>query len=338
MGDVVAPHVPPQLFNPLASDTDVAEPPSLQHGVPRDLELDLRAYGAQVIHRLGQLLELPQRLTATAQVLFQRFWYTSSFTQFSCLDVAAGAVFLASKLEEHPIRLRDLVNCFDYVIQLHRHRASESDGSPWTRHTSKGEASPALASQSQFVYRPHTYHSDTFYDYKDSLVVHEMQILKRLGFQMEALLPYATLVNYLQVLGLGREKDVVQECWSHCSDMLQTPLPALLPPHILSVAAIYYLSLRPDSPAHLLPRQPAPWWTLFDAHVEELRMACAFLQRLYDVERGTTSRVREEWGGLVELAKKEELRRWVARRPANESGSETNVIANPIANVIGAKQ
>ena len=57
------------------------------------------------------------------------------------------------------------------------------------------------------------------YDFKDSLVVHEMQTLKRLGFQLEAQLPYSTLVNYLQILGLGKERDVVERCWAIVTDM-----------------------------------------------------------------------------------------------------------------------
>lgn len=314
--------VPPQLLNPLASDTDTTEPPSLQYGVPRDLELDLRAYGSQVIHRLGQLLSLPQRLTATAQILFQRFWYTTSFTQFSCLDVAAAAVFLSSKLEEYPIRLRDLINCFDFILQLHRYKAQTSKAqSPWTR--TQVEAAEQRTSQiaKPFTYQPHSYHSDSFYEYKDSLVIHEMQLLKRLGFQTEAMLPYSTLVNYLQVLGFGRDRKVVQECWACCSDMLQTPLPALFPFHVLSVAAIYYHSIQQGHSLNRLPRSPAPWWTLFDARIEELRVVCAWLMRLHDEEHGTASRVRDEWGGLVHLAKKESLRKWLDGR--DRGGDET---------------
>ncbi|CAO1626093.1 unnamed protein product [Sympodiomycopsis kandeliae] len=302
---------PASVLNPLALNADIEEPPSLRFGVPRELELDLRAYGAQVIHRLGRLLELPQRLTATAQVLFQRFWYTTSFTQFSCLDVSVAAVFLASKLEEFPIRIRDLINSFGYIVQRDRHLSKlPSGGSPW----SEKQGANHEAGQSDFQYAPHTYHSDIFYNYKDSLVVHEMQILKRLAFQTEALLPYATLVNYLQVMGFGRDKAIVQQCWSYCSDMLQTPLPAMLPPHVLSVAAIYYLSIQKDTIMPVLPRQPAPWWTLFDVDVEEIHVVCAWLQQLYDDQKGTASRVRAECGGLVDLATKEGLRRWLAEK------------------------
>lgn len=100
---------------------------------------------------------------------------------------------------------------------------------------------------------------------------------------------------------------------------LQTPLPALLPPHVLAVSSIYYVSLVP-SPHHkplLLPRQPQPWWLLFDVTLDEVRTACAWLCRLYDDRNGgISSRVRAEWGGCVELAKREAIRRWLEQGEA----------------------
>lgn len=104
---------------------------------------------------------------------------------------------------------------------------------------------------------------------------------------------------------------------------LQTPLPALFPPHLLAVAAIYYASIVPwanCAPLHL-PRQPHPWWLLFDVTLEEVRTACAWLCRLYDDGRGTASRVRGEWGGCVELAKKSDMRRWLDENENVEPGS-----------------
>lgn len=95
---------------------------------------------------------------------------------------------------------------------------------------------------------------------------------------------------------------------------LQTPCPVLFQPHTLSLSSIYYLSLLPSSPLPPLPREPYPWWTLFDVTLEEMRAVCAWLQRLYDQQNGTASRVREEWGGMGSLAKKDGIREWIRRR------------------------
>lgn len=101
-----------------------------------------------------------------------------------------GALYLASKLEECPLRIRDLVNVYDLVLK----RAADSK------------------------YTPMTYFSDTFYDLKDAIVVAEMQILKRLGFQVQVVLPYGTLVNYLRVLGLTGREDACTRAWGYLND------------------------------------------------------------------------------------------------------------------------
>lgn len=115
----------------------------------------------------------------------------------------------------------------------------------------------------------------------------------------------------------------------------------MFPPHILSVSAIYFLSLQPDSPLPALPRDPHPWWTLFDATLQEMRIVCSWLAFLYDqgdagaeleggsapngassavgmdsagITAGIASRVREDWGGMIHLSTRESMRRWLDQR------------------------
>lgn len=63
-----------------------------------------------------------------------------------------------------------------------------------------------------------SYFAQEFYDAKDAMVVAEMQILKRLGFNVHVQLPYGTMVNYLQVLGLASDENVPQSCWDYLND------------------------------------------------------------------------------------------------------------------------
>lgn len=155
------------ILTPLATPRQVRNTPSSQDGIPPDLEADLRAFGAQLIQEAGTLAQLcvpppalaaraslltsgchlrparaadgrPQVAMATAQVLFQRFWFVSSLRQFGIRvssppwhlspppqlcqlpqaltphalplvvlrqDVGMGALYLATKLEECPLRL-----------------------------------------------------------------------------------------------------------------------------------------------------------------------------------------------------------------------------------------
>lgn len=220
---------PPLLLNPLLTASHILSSPSSH--LPADLVHDLLAYGAQFIHRLCSLLNLPQRLTATSQIIFQRFFATTSPDRFGVVDVAMACVYLGAKVEEcaAKLKVRDLINCADWMIDRDRWAEEEARkkgrGNGWeenVRGVDEEEPSPSVStslSSRNFVYRPHTYHSSIFYAYKDSVVFHEMHILKRLGFHLEVQLPYATLMNYLNILDVGRNKEVVEACWGFCSDM-----------------------------------------------------------------------------------------------------------------------
>ena len=121
-----------------------------------------------------------------------------------------GALYLASKLQECPVRMRDLINVYDVLVQRTAHKRK------------------ALASRDphppELKYVPMSYFGNTFYDLKDALVVSEMQILKRLGFNVNVVLPYGTLVNYLRLLGLTGHDDVCQRAWGYLNDAYVTAL------------------------------------------------------------------------------------------------------------------
>ncbi|GAA6055643.1 hypothetical protein JCM3770_003392 [Rhodotorula araucariae] len=250
------------LLNPLAP---LGLPtPSALDGISDELERDLRAYGALLIQQAGILLKASQVVMATAQVLFQRFWFVTSLKHFGIRDVGMGALFLASKLEEAPLRIRDIVNCYSYLDSL-------------VTYCSKAPYPPASSYES---YAPMDYFATEFYDLKDAMVIAEMQILKRLGFQTQSGLPYGHLVNYLQVLELAGENDLVRRCWGFCNDMLQTAAPALYPQGTLALAAIY-LATRLSTPPIALPLAPVPWWTHFDTTEDEIVDVATMLLRLY---------------------------------------------------------
>lgn len=118
-------------------------------------------------------------------------------------EIGLGALFLASKLEEYPLRIRDLINCYSYLTSMIQYCST----SPY----------PSPASYNSYV--PMDYFSTEFYDTKDSIIIAEMQILKRLGFMTQCQLGYGSLINYLKVLELQDNKEVVTRCWGYLNDM-----------------------------------------------------------------------------------------------------------------------
>ena len=123
-----------------------------------------------------------------------------------------GALYLASKLEECPVRMRDLINVYDLLSQRTAHQRK-------VLLRSRPESEELIP---EFQYTPMSYFAQAFYDMKDALIVSEMQILKRLGFNVLVSLPYGTLVNYLRVLGLINKENVSQKAWGSLNDAYVT--------------------------------------------------------------------------------------------------------------------
>ena len=92
--------------------------PSMAENLSFDDEFDLRVVGCELIQTAGRLLKLPQTAMATGQVLFHRYFYIKSFVRNSMEIYAMAAVFLSSKIEECPRRIRDVMNVFHHMKQV----------------------------------------------------------------------------------------------------------------------------------------------------------------------------------------------------------------------------
>ncbi|KAG6334562.1 hypothetical protein ID866_4538 [Astraeus odoratus] len=311
---------------PLATFSQIANTPSREDGIPPELEEDLRVFGCKLIHQAGILLKQArnprkQVAVATAQILFHRFWFVTSMKQFSIGDVGMGALYLASKLEECPIRMRDLINVYDLLLQRNAHELASHSSPPSSNshlHSKPrdpghvyGQTMPLVPAvtptvskgKGKFKYTPMAYFSDTFYDLKDALVVAEMQILKRLGFNVHIVLPYGTLINYLRLLGLTNHKQACAKAWGYLNDALQTPVYAIYAvPTIVSAAIL--LSTR-NLGISLPSTPPNSWWDLFDAPWEDVWIVCGHIMRLY------RDRPEEERHRVMRMVHKKEVRKWL---------------------------
>ncbi|KAJ7445731.1 cyclin-like protein [Mycena galericulata] len=274
---------------PLATLAQIERTPSREDGIPEDLEEDLRAYGCKLIHQAGILLRQKQVAVATAQILFHRFWFVTSMKQFGIGDIGMGALYLASKLEECPLRMRDLINVYDLLLQRAAHAHAH-----------------APPSQTAFKYAPMSYFGTAFYELKDALVVSEMQLLKRLGFNVHVVLPYGTLINYLRVLGLADEETVCTRAWGYLNDALQTPVYALYPVPTIVSAAILLATRALSISLPSIP--PTCWWELFDATWADVWAVAGTVMRLY------RPRTAEERGRVVGMVGKREVRKWLEER------------------------
>ncbi|ODO06633.1 hypothetical protein I350_03991 [Cryptococcus amylolentus CBS 6273] len=265
--------------HPLATLQQIVATPSAGDGVPSDVEGDLRTAGCMLIQEAGVMMKLPQKTMATAQVLLHRFYYVSSMYSFSVNDISISALFLASKLCETPVRLRDLINTYLFLTARIRHLLDlPSDQHLTLDHLSSGSASRASNGDDiwrGFGFEIPGFHDEVFWEWKDVITASEMQILKRLGFNMQVDLPYNHMINYLKILDLVFKEENAQMCWSILNDMLLTPLYAIRPPHTLACISILLATRLSRLPL------PARWYLLFDVSLQEITSGCGVVMKLW---------------------------------------------------------
>uniref|UniRef100_A0A803TC07 Cyclin L1 n=1 Tax=Anolis carolinensis TaxID=28377 RepID=A0A803TC07_ANOCA len=118
IGDRLYSEVSLTIDHSLIPEERLSPTPSMQDGLDLQSETDLRILGCELIQAAGILLRLPQVAMATGQVLFHRFFYSKSFVKHSFEIVAMACINLASKIEEAPRRIRDVINVFHHLRQL----------------------------------------------------------------------------------------------------------------------------------------------------------------------------------------------------------------------------
>jgi len=207
--------------------------------------------------------------------------------------------------------MRDLINVYDLLLSRARHQIP-SLSSP-SKHPSASSTASLTPHErgATFRYTPMSYFSQTFYDLKDALVVGEMQILKRLGFNVRVQLPYGTMINYLQVLGLAGHDEVPQSCWDYLNDALQTPVYALFPFPTLACASILIATRFRAIPL------PEGWNELFDVEYEDMVAVSGSVLRLY---RERSEEDKRRWTSLA-VGGKKAVRQWLEENVAPSNGS-----------------
>ncbi|XP_073705766.1 cyclin-L1 isoform X4 [Garra rufa] len=225
--------------------------PSMLDGLDHETETDLRILGCELIQSAGILLRLPQVAMATGQVLFQRFFYSKSFIKHSFEIVAMACVNLASKIEESPRRVRDVINVFYYLKQ------------------GKGNKSTPLVLDQNYI------------NTKNQVIKAERRVLKELGFCVHIKHPHKIIVMYLQVLECEKNQMLVQTAWNYMNDALRTNVFVRFEPEAIACACIYLAARVLQIP---LPSKPH-WYLVFGATKEDLKEICISTMKLYSREK-----------------------------------------------------
>uniref|UniRef100_A0A8C7R543 Cyclin-L1 n=1 Tax=Oncorhynchus mykiss TaxID=8022 RepID=A0A8C7R543_ONCMY len=250
IGDKIYSGVTLTLDNCLLPLERLQQSPSAEHGLSADTEEQLRMRGCELIQAAGILLRLPQVAMATGQILFQRFYYCKSFVRHCAEMVAMACVHLASKIEEEPRRVRDVLNVFYHL-----------------KHSKGKRAQVPMPLDASYI------------SAKAQVIKTERRVLKELGFCVHVKHPHKIIVMYLQVLECEKNTKLVQTAWNYMNDSLRTDVFLRFSAETVACACIYLSARTLQIP---LPDQP-PWFLLFGASEEDLREICGRILRLYSL-------------------------------------------------------
>ncbi|XP_046743428.1 cyclin-L1 [Diprion similis] len=236
------------LQNCLLPEEKLNSTPSYSDGLDTETETDLRILGCELIQTAGILLKLPQVAMATGQVIFQRFYYSKSLVRHNMETTAMGCVCLASKIEEAPRRIRDVINVFNHIKQV----------------SSQKTIQPVVLDQS-------------YVTLKNQVIKAERRVLKELGFCVHVKHPHKIIVMYLQVLGYEKNRALMQQCWNYMNDSLRSDVFLRHQPETVACACVYLGARQLQLP---LPATPA-WFRLFKVSESSIRDVCRRVLRLY---------------------------------------------------------
>ncbi|RFU79846.1 hypothetical protein TARUN_2373 [Trichoderma arundinaceum] len=237
------------LANPLATPSQLYRRTSFS-SLPQDLHEAIFVATQCLTQAAGRLLQLPQSVTAQANVLLARYWLADSPMAHEFSDVSAATIYLLSKLGPIPRSPRDVSNVYAYLLS----------------------ANSALFSTGELPKDdPRAYYQTEadYYAFQQRLLSLEARILQSVSFDTHVSLPHPLAITYLQTLDfLSQPRTTVSlRTLQYLNTALLSPqmLYVTHQPHALATAAIYNAArdLGAKMPEH-------EWWEVFDVDREEL--------------------------------------------------------------------
>jgi cyclin L len=235
--------------------------PSELLGMSKEDERNWRLFGATWIQIWGILLKLPQPTIAAGCAIFQRFYYKKPFMKCDCWIAALSSLFIATKIEEQPRKLRDTVSTFDYAKKI-------LNKTP--------RPIPVLE-----------FGSMEFTSLKKDTINGERYIMKVLGFQLDIVTPYKFLWEYIEILhGTNRLR---QKAWNYVNDAFKTIVVVWFPPNQVAVTAIEMAS---RSLNYELP--DCEWYKIFGVKdYKIIQIIGSEILQLYEMELPTEDYVKK---------------------------------------------
>jgi len=238
----------------------------------RSREQECRLTTCAFLQESGQKLRLPQLSIATAIVFYHRFYARESYENYERFQVATTCLFLASKVEETPKKLRDVI-VETYKVQHSTVQPPESDQELWRL--------------------------------KEQVLICERELLRVLGFDLSVEHAYRPLLAYVK--SISGPRDLAQIAWNFINDSLRTTVCLQYAPRCLAAASAWMASsyLEAKQRPFVLPAHPpgsadGKWYHAFQVREATVRAIVEQIQQMYDENKGGGGGVLLANSGAVE--------------------------------------
>ncbi|PIA55849.1 hypothetical protein AQUCO_00700281v1 [Aquilegia coerulea] len=224
--------------------------PSRKDGIAFKKETQLRSLYCSFLQDLGMKLKVPQVTIATAMMFCHRFYLHQSHAKNDWQTIATVSMFLASKVEETPRLLVDVIVVAYEMI----HR--------------RDPAAPQRIKQ-----------KDVYEKQKELVLIAERLLLVTIGFDFNIQHPYKPLVAALKKLDIS-QNDVAKVAWNFVNDWLRTSLCLQYKPHYIAAGSMYLAAKF--CKVKLPSEKEKVWWLEFDVSPQQLEEVIKKMLRLLE--------------------------------------------------------
>ena len=230
--------------------------PSREDGISLSVENRSRAKTVLFIEELGLELKCNRIVVATACVFFHRFFAMQSFNQHNRFVIGATSLFLATKVEEEPQRVRNIVQVWMGLRRRRGEELAENEGK----------------------------------EMMNKILLAERILLHTLCFDMQVVHSFSPLMdmvkNMREYIDAERRVELRQASISFINDSLRSPLYLCYDPKTIAIAAFYLAALHMGTaPVNPNPRNLADksWYELIEDEVAEstLQKVCGEMLDIY---------------------------------------------------------
>ncbi|KAM5566887.1 cyclin-T1-4-like [Rosa sericea] len=202
--------------------------PSRRDGITVGKESKLRSQYCSHIQQIGQKLRLPHLTIATAIMLCHRFYARQSHAKNCWHTVASSCILLASKVQDTPRSLSDVVSAV-YCREIQDRITSLMMKYKINPHDMR-ERDEFCEKRVKILRR----------EKKELILAAEMIVLKTIGFDLDVELPYKALVAALKRLSTDDKITglLTEVAWSLVEEWLKTSLCLQYKPKYIAVGSV----------------------------------------------------------------------------------------------------